>query len=102
MKYVEITGVNNWKKFNEEGDFVEGILTGIGERESTYGVQKYLTLVQEDDEYINVGITSSLSYVNFESLIDKFIKIEYVGYVLNKNTRRKYKSFKIYEGVVNE
>lgn len=102
MKYVEITVVNNWMKFIEEGDYVRGILTGINERESSFGVQKYLTLMQENGEYINVGITSSLSYVNFETLIDRFIKIEYDGYIMNKNTGRKYKSFKIYEGVVDE
>lgn len=99
MKYVELTVINNWMKFEEEGDYVEGILTGIAERESSFGVQKYLTLMQENDEYINVGITSSLSFVNFETMIDRFIRIEYDGYVLNENTRRKYKSFKIYEGV---
>ena len=93
--YVNVNSLKGeWYKPEKIGDFVEGDLVSIKQKEGVYGKQEFLVL---EDNGINkfVSLTAGLSFIDFEELKGKRIKILYNGTKTNPKTSRIFKDFNV-------
>ena len=83
-----------WFTPKQDGDFIEGIVEGVGQHEGNFGKSDYVNILDGNGE-TRVSITAGLSYINFYELEGERVKIIYGGMVNNPKTKRNYKSFEV-------
>ena len=83
-----------WFTPKQDGDFIEGVVEGVGQHEGNFGKYDYVNILDGNGE-TRVSITAGLSYINFDDLEGKRVKIIYRGLVNNPKTKRNYNSFEV-------
>ena len=83
-----------WFTPNQDGDFIEGVVEGVGQHEGNFGKSDYVN-IKDGNGVTRVNITAGLSYIDFNELEGEQVKIIYRGMVNNPKTKRNYKSFEV-------
>lgn len=78
----------------QDGDFIEGVVEGVGQYEGNFGKTDYVN-IKDDKGVTRVPISAGLRYIDFSELEGKQVKIIYRGLVNNPKTKRNYNSFEV-------
>ena len=83
-----------WFTPNQDGDFIEGVVEGVGQHEGNFGKSDYVN-IKNGNGVIRVNISAGLRYIDFYELQGEWVKIIYRGLVNNPKTKRNYNSFEV-------
>ena len=96
MGYRKVNAPKYWIP-KEMEDYIEGkVISTDGVIETVYGEMGYISLLTENNEQINVGLSASLKIMAEMIREGDDIKIVYNGEEFNKKTKRRFKSFDLY------
>jgi hypothetical protein len=95
MAFKKVEKGGNLFKFERAGDAVEGILMKIRRGETQFGEAQFADIDTKDGR-VSVVITAGLGLFDWDSMINKMIRIEYTGDKKNSKTGRYFKDFDVY------
>lgn len=83
-----------WFAPEQDGDFIEGTVEGVGQHEGNFGKSDYVN-IKNGNGVIRVNISAGLRYIDFHELEGERVKIIYRGLVNNPKTKRNFNSFEV-------
>jgi hypothetical protein len=87
-------------EFESVGDTAIGTLVGITTGETRFGEAQFLKITTDEGEKLSVCVSASLSLVDWEDLLGKYISITYTGE--EKSTKNKGKTYKTFDVAYRE
>ena len=97
-KMVKANTLERWGEiitFENIGDNVEGVIYGIREIKTEYGIAPIMDLKTDDGLKFSIILSSALQQYSFGDKIGHFVSITYVGSKKNIKTKRHFKDFEV-------
>lgn len=100
MRKFNKVSKQEWFKFDEKGDVVEGIVKSIQSGAGEFGEYEYLVIDVNPDglpKFVNVQISSALKGYDWDDWKENgnYVRIIYTGEQKNQKTRRTFKAFEV-------
>ena len=97
-KMVKANTMERWGDilpFENVGDSVEGVIYGIREIKTEYGIAPIMDIKTDDGSKVSIILSSALQQYSFDDKVGHYVAIKYVGLKKNVKTKRHFKDFDI-------